>query len=392
MVEMQAFEACDNISDSQVIGTVKASVPDGQPLTYRLTDNAGGLFEIGEDNGELSLVSGRTLDYTMATQHTITVLVSNTVAIEDTSTANFQINVNTTPLLGSNNYVFTYSSNVSVMLNNRGQAVESFTLSTNLPTGLTLVNNDGQLSLEGTPRQVTLVTISTLTNHDVRTDEILSAVDIGPYPIGMEVANKCGSNGATLGVTVNPAVFISGDLSPNIVAESNAAAISNNENYLNETYLMSNLPFASGGTGTYEDPILIGVAPESTNLGFVLDYRGTRIPPSAIEIERNVFYFRLLIKPGKGLEQRITLITETAGVNRQILPYGVGPNSPNRLQFRSFSTPGDLIPFGVSGDGLEILYSVDTGVSHFRAGENIFFETLTNGRLRFDYVIYPPAD
>ena len=300
MVEMQAFEACDNISDNQVFGTVKASAPDGQPLTYRLTDNAGGLFEIGEDNGELSLASGRSLDYTMATQHTITVLVSNTVAIGDTSTANFQINVNTAPLLGSNNYVFTYSSNVSVMLNNRG-TVESFTHSSNFPMGLDFASQNGQLSIQGSPRAVTL-------------DE---SNQISAVPIDAVLHNSCGSNSFRAMITVNP-IYVSGDLSPNIVAETNAETSSNNSNYLGQLHRADAIPFASGGTGAWNDPVIIGLNEEMlftnfgyitsndvsirTNIiGFVVDFNGVEVsnfgdnPPSNYRGELEfAFYIRFV--------------------------------------------------------------------------------------------------
>ena len=248
MVEMQAFEACDNISGSQVIGTVKASVPDGQPLTYRLTDNAGGLFEIGEDNGELSLASGRSLDYMRATQHTITVLVSNTVAIGDTSTADFQINVITAPLLGSNStYVLTYQSNASMMLGNSGGKVNSFTLSNALPAGLEFINNNGQLSLQGTPSAVTL-------------DE---SNDIISVPVEIKAQNSCGSNTARAMITVNP-IFVSGDQSPGIV-HADHPSVGDNDNSL--IYSATNIPFASGGTGAYNDPVIIAISNDATNHG-----------------------------------------------------------------------------------------------------------------------------
>ena len=255
MVSEQTFAVCDNISDTHVIGTVEASAPEGQVLTYRLTEDAGGLFEINEDNGNVSLVNNRSLDYTMATQHTIVVLVSNTVAINDTSTANFQINVDTAPLLLSNlTYTFAYQSNVSVRIgSNLGGAIESFnSLTKILPAGLSLSESNAQLFLQGTANQVTIG---------------------GPVKEVITVQNACGGNQTVLNITVEPR-YVSGNLSPDVV---HAGLDASSNNPPEQIYLATNIPFASGGTGAHDDPILIYVKEGATNLSFVVDF-AVRIP------------------------------------------------------------------------------------------------------------------
>ena len=79
VVGNESFTVCDNISASQIIGTIPASVPDGQDVTYRLTKNADYLFEIDGD-GKISLAYSRKLNFTNTNRYVITVEVSNTVS------------------------------------------------------------------------------------------------------------------------------------------------------------------------------------------------------------------------------------------------------------------------------------------------------------------------
>ena len=67
------FSVSEAISDSQVIGTLGASDRDGDNLTYQIITNDNGLFEVGSNSGELSLVSGKDLNFTNDDQHQITV-------------------------------------------------------------------------------------------------------------------------------------------------------------------------------------------------------------------------------------------------------------------------------------------------------------------------------
>ncbi|RIV47937.1 BspA family leucine-rich repeat surface protein [Flagellimonas taeanensis] len=71
------FTVAEDIADTEVIGIVEAFDVDGDELTYEITDNADGLFEIDGTTGELSLATGRSLDFETATQHNITVQVSD---------------------------------------------------------------------------------------------------------------------------------------------------------------------------------------------------------------------------------------------------------------------------------------------------------------------------
>lgn len=62
-----------------VVGILSATDPEGQPLSYTLTDDAGGKFKIVEDGGQWKLVVSGALDYETATSHQVKVKVSDGV-------------------------------------------------------------------------------------------------------------------------------------------------------------------------------------------------------------------------------------------------------------------------------------------------------------------------
>ncbi|MCC7260586.1 MAG: cadherin repeat domain-containing protein, partial [Alphaproteobacteria bacterium] len=68
----------ENSSGGTAIGTVSAFSPDaGATLTYSLTDDAGGRFEIDSVTGALTVATGAVLDYEAATSHDIVAQVSD---------------------------------------------------------------------------------------------------------------------------------------------------------------------------------------------------------------------------------------------------------------------------------------------------------------------------
>ncbi|MHA7863052.1 BspA family leucine-rich repeat surface protein [Flagellimonas marinaquae] len=72
----QSFNPLENISDTDIIGTIKAFDADGDALSYSLTMNDGDMFELTSD-GELSLATGKNLDFETKGQHSITVAVTD---------------------------------------------------------------------------------------------------------------------------------------------------------------------------------------------------------------------------------------------------------------------------------------------------------------------------
>lgn len=86
----QSLSAAEDIDAATAIGTVTATDAEGNSITYSITANDNGLFEITA-GGELSLASGQTLDFETSTSHSITVEatdggLSNTATITITVT------------------------------------------------------------------------------------------------------------------------------------------------------------------------------------------------------------------------------------------------------------------------------------------------------------------
>lgn len=68
----QSFTVAEDIDDVTAIGTVTATDAEGDSFTFSITANDNELFEITA-GGELTLASGKTLDFETSTSHTITV-------------------------------------------------------------------------------------------------------------------------------------------------------------------------------------------------------------------------------------------------------------------------------------------------------------------------------
>ena len=76
VISAQTYIAAENIADNLPIGTVRASDPEGEVLSYSISANDDNLFEINNE-GVLSLDDLQVLDFETAESHTITVAVSD---------------------------------------------------------------------------------------------------------------------------------------------------------------------------------------------------------------------------------------------------------------------------------------------------------------------------
>lgn len=72
----QSFSASEAVAAGDAIGTVSATDPEGDDLTFSITSNDNGLFAI-TSGGQLSVATGQSLDFETATTHSITVQVSD---------------------------------------------------------------------------------------------------------------------------------------------------------------------------------------------------------------------------------------------------------------------------------------------------------------------------
>ncbi len=125
------FTVAEDIADTEVIGIVEAFDVDGDELTYEITDNADGLFEIDGTTGELSLATGRSLDFETATQHNITVQVS-----DGTGTDSDIVTINVTDVYESlasdpNAFVTTWKTtmaNEEIVIGTNGNLTYDYTI------------------------------------------------------------------------------------------------------------------------------------------------------------------------------------------------------------------------------------------------------------------------
>ncbi len=80
VIKGQTFIVNENITESAVIGTVTATDSDSDKLQFTIATNDNNFFKI-TSAGELSLVSGKNLDFELTASHTIKVQVSDGEAI-----------------------------------------------------------------------------------------------------------------------------------------------------------------------------------------------------------------------------------------------------------------------------------------------------------------------
>ncbi len=76
IISVQTFTVAEDVADDAVIGTIIATDPEEASLTFELTQNSNDLFEI-TDQGELSLATGKKLDFETTSSHTLTIEVSD---------------------------------------------------------------------------------------------------------------------------------------------------------------------------------------------------------------------------------------------------------------------------------------------------------------------------
>lgn len=114
----QSFTVAEDIDATTAIGMVTATDVEGNTITFSITTNDNGLFEI-TTGGELTLVSGQNLDFETSTSHSITVQATDG-GLSNTAT----ITVNVTDVdesIPSANYtVSTFAGRTQGLLDGQG--------------------------------------------------------------------------------------------------------------------------------------------------------------------------------------------------------------------------------------------------------------------------------
>ncbi|WP_222984396.1 BspA family leucine-rich repeat surface protein [Flagellimonas meishanensis] len=153
VIAAQSFEVAENVNDAFLIGTVTATDAEEDALVFSIAEDASGLFEI-TDGGELSLLSGNSLDFATAAEHTLTVSVT-----DGNTAAQATITINVTEVIVSNlpptsgNQLFAIEEKISdtdiigtVVATDPENDVLTFAIVTN-DNDLFEITEDGALSL-----------------------------------------------------------------------------------------------------------------------------------------------------------------------------------------------------------------------------------------------------
>ena len=152
VIKSQTFSVAENVSDDFVIGTLTATDENQDPLKFSLKTDDANLFEITED-GEISLLAGKTLDFETKSSYTITAQVSDG---KDKADAQVTISVtdideNTAPVIDAQEFTIaediTDTTEIGVVV---ATDAEGTTLNYSITTNdneLFVITNDGKLSL-----------------------------------------------------------------------------------------------------------------------------------------------------------------------------------------------------------------------------------------------------
>ena len=149
-----AASVSELVDDSTVITTISATDAESDTISYALTDDANGLFEIDTSTGEVSLATGQSLDYETAQSHTIRV-----TATDGTDTSIATDVVITVEDANDNTPVITSGSTVTVAENATNTTVlytvafsdadqTNGSTSYSISDGPFMINNAGQIKLK----------------------------------------------------------------------------------------------------------------------------------------------------------------------------------------------------------------------------------------------------
>ncbi|WP_082994860.1 MULTISPECIES: cadherin domain-containing protein [Aquimarina] len=145
----QTFSVAENINATDVIGTIVATDPDGDNLTYTLTnpDNPTTAFIIEDDKIKLS--QGESLDFETTTSHVVTITASDGIL-----TASAQITINVTDVVETSTVtVSTFAGNSSGYVDGTGTAARFA-----LPSGCTVDSHGNLFIADGTNHSIRKVT------------------------------------------------------------------------------------------------------------------------------------------------------------------------------------------------------------------------------------------
>ncbi|NOR43192.1 MAG: hypothetical protein GQ572_07620, partial [Gammaproteobacteria bacterium] len=93
VISNQSFNVDENSANGTVVGTVLASDPNGDSLSYAITSgNTSGAFAINAGDGVLTVANSVVLDYETITQFGLTVQVVDPGGLNDSATITVTLN------------------------------------------------------------------------------------------------------------------------------------------------------------------------------------------------------------------------------------------------------------------------------------------------------------
>ena len=88
----------ENAANGTIVGDASHADPDGDSVTYSLTNNAGGRFQINADSGVVTVADGNALNAEVASAHTISIRVTDPDGLSRTESFTINVtNVNEAP-------------------------------------------------------------------------------------------------------------------------------------------------------------------------------------------------------------------------------------------------------------------------------------------------------
>ena len=294
------FSVNEDAAAGDVIGTVSATEPDGEALSYSLTA-ASDKFEVGSTSGEISLKAGASLDLETATNLSIYVL--RVQASDGTNDAEVEVTINVgsvnefSPVFGESLYVFSVdegsgsSTSIGTIAATDEDHASTLTYILTVPitefaindvTGEITVTDIADLDFEGGTTSYTLTAQASDGDNDVSTIINISVNDVNEAPV-FDAApyNFAIEESATLSTVVGtPLSAVDEDASDTPIFSFVDGAGSS-------TPITSTIPFeigASTGQITVSGPLDRETESSYTLYVLASDRAGSTLPPVTAEV------------------------------------------------------------------------------------------------------------
>ncbi|HEX7028144.1 MAG TPA: cadherin domain-containing protein, partial [Gammaproteobacteria bacterium] len=332
-VNNQVFSINENSANGSAVGTVAATDPDGDTLTYSIIGgNTGGAFAINAASGQITVASSAALNHEATASFALTVRVSDGV-LNDTATTTVNVNdVNEAPNV--NNQTFAINENRPngfVVGTVAGTDPDGDTLSYSITAG----NTGGAFAINAGSGQITVAN-SAAVNHEVNPSFALT------------VAVTDGVLNDTAAVTVN-------------VSDLNEVPNVNNQTFsINENAANGSAVGTVSGTDPDGDTLSYSISAGNTGGAFAINATSGQITVanSAALNHETTPSFALTVTASDGT------LTDTATVTVNVNDVNETPNVNNQtFSINENAANGSVVGTvaGTDPDGDTLAYSITAG-------------------------------